>query len=171
MYMRHRDRESRETNLFLSCLALKNVIFWDVTLCGSCKNWRFGGTCHLHLQGKEIPERRKALAVDWWVRKKDRTSWSWLVRCIKSIFFEASSFHGFGCSVCLSSERMFRATSFLVVDDRSRSNCDRLYTHWNAGQSHLDVPQSSLPLYFNYRTVSFCIYFVHLSICPIEPNI
>jgi hypothetical protein len=25
-------------------VAMKNGIFWDVTLCGSCKNLRFGGT-------------------------------------------------------------------------------------------------------------------------------
>jgi hypothetical protein len=23
---------------------MKNAVFWDVTLCGSCKNRRFGGT-------------------------------------------------------------------------------------------------------------------------------
>jgi hypothetical protein len=25
-------------------LYAKNGVFWDVTPCGSCKNWRFGGT-------------------------------------------------------------------------------------------------------------------------------
>jgi hypothetical protein len=30
---------------------MKNAIFWDVTLCDSCKNRRFGGTCRLHHQG------------------------------------------------------------------------------------------------------------------------
>jgi hypothetical protein len=30
---------------------MKNVIFWDVTSCGSCKNRLFGGTCRLHHQG------------------------------------------------------------------------------------------------------------------------
>jgi hypothetical protein len=28
-----------------------NVIFWDVSSCGSCKNQHFRGTCCLHLQG------------------------------------------------------------------------------------------------------------------------
>jgi hypothetical protein len=32
---------------------LKNAAFWDVTLCGCCKNRRFGGTCRLHHQGKK----------------------------------------------------------------------------------------------------------------------
>jgi hypothetical protein len=27
-----------------TAVTMKNVIFWDVTLCGSCKNRRFGGT-------------------------------------------------------------------------------------------------------------------------------
>jgi hypothetical protein len=30
----------------------KNVVFWDVSPCGSCKNRRFGGTYRLYLQGK-----------------------------------------------------------------------------------------------------------------------
>jgi hypothetical protein len=29
---------------------MKNVIFWDVTTCGPCKDRRFGGTCRLHHQ-------------------------------------------------------------------------------------------------------------------------
>jgi hypothetical protein len=30
-----------------TAVTMKNGIFWDVTLCGSCKNWHFGGTsCH-----------------------------------------------------------------------------------------------------------------------------
>jgi hypothetical protein len=30
---------------------MENGVFWDVTLCGSCKNRRFGGTQRLHHQG------------------------------------------------------------------------------------------------------------------------
>jgi hypothetical protein len=30
---------------------MKNAVFWDVTLCGSCKNRRFGGTYRLHHKG------------------------------------------------------------------------------------------------------------------------
>jgi hypothetical protein len=29
---------------------MKNAAFWDVMLCGSCKNWHFGGTYRLHHQ-------------------------------------------------------------------------------------------------------------------------
>jgi hypothetical protein len=32
-------------------LTLKNGVFWVVTLCGSCKNRRFGGTWRLLHQG------------------------------------------------------------------------------------------------------------------------
>jgi hypothetical protein len=32
---------------------LKNAGFWDVTLCGSCKNRRFGGTYRLHHPGEK----------------------------------------------------------------------------------------------------------------------
>jgi hypothetical protein len=31
----------------------KNGVLWDVTMCGSCKNWRFGGTWHLLHQGEK----------------------------------------------------------------------------------------------------------------------
>jgi hypothetical protein len=33
-------------------LRMKNVIFWDVLTCGSCRNRRFGGTYRFRLQGK-----------------------------------------------------------------------------------------------------------------------
>jgi hypothetical protein len=38
-------------------LLLKNVVFWDVALCRSCVNRRFGGTYRFHLQGRKIRER------------------------------------------------------------------------------------------------------------------
>jgi hypothetical protein len=37
--------------------SLKNVIFWDVALCGSCVKRRFGGGYRQHLQGRKIRER------------------------------------------------------------------------------------------------------------------
>jgi hypothetical protein len=39
------------------------AVFWDVVPCESCKNRRFGGMCHLHLQGRKIRVRRNTLAV------------------------------------------------------------------------------------------------------------
>jgi hypothetical protein len=35
---------------------VKNVVFWDVALCRSGVNRRFGGTYRLHLQGRKIRE-------------------------------------------------------------------------------------------------------------------
>jgi hypothetical protein len=37
---------------------MKNAVFWDVAQCSSFLNRRFGGTYHLHLQSREIYERR-----------------------------------------------------------------------------------------------------------------
>jgi hypothetical protein len=37
--------------------AMTNAVFWDVALCSYCVNRRFGGTYHLHLQGRKIRER------------------------------------------------------------------------------------------------------------------
>jgi hypothetical protein len=34
-------------NVFMA-VTMKNAIFWDLTLCGSCKNQRFGGSYRLH---------------------------------------------------------------------------------------------------------------------------
>jgi hypothetical protein len=33
-------------------MTLNNAVFWDVAPCGFIINRRFGGTCHLHLQGR-----------------------------------------------------------------------------------------------------------------------
>jgi hypothetical protein len=41
----------------------KNVIFWDVTPCGSCKNRRFGGTYRLHHQGDKNQGARNVSSV------------------------------------------------------------------------------------------------------------
>jgi hypothetical protein len=41
---------------------LKNVVFWDVALCRSCINRRFGGTYRLHLQGRRIRERGSSVS-------------------------------------------------------------------------------------------------------------
>jgi hypothetical protein len=46
----------------------KNVVFWDVAPCRSCVNRRFGGTYHLHLQGRKIRERGTSMSrwpADW----------------------------------------------------------------------------------------------------------
>jgi hypothetical protein len=34
-----------------TALTMKNAILWDVMLCGSCKNRRFGGTFRFYRQG------------------------------------------------------------------------------------------------------------------------
>jgi hypothetical protein len=42
---------------------LKNAVLWDVTLCSSCKNRRFGGKCRLHHQGDKSLLAGTTLAV------------------------------------------------------------------------------------------------------------
>jgi hypothetical protein len=37
---------------------MKNAIFWDVTLCGSCKKRHFAGMYHLHDQGEKNQRAR-----------------------------------------------------------------------------------------------------------------
>jgi hypothetical protein len=51
-------------------VTMKNVVFWDVALCSSCFNRRFGGTYHLHLQGRRIRER--GTSVSRWLQPHPR---------------------------------------------------------------------------------------------------
>jgi hypothetical protein len=38
---------------FFTAVTMNKTVFWDFTLCGSCKNWCFGGYWHLHRQGNK----------------------------------------------------------------------------------------------------------------------
>jgi hypothetical protein len=40
-----------------TAVTMKNAVFWDMMLCRSCVNQRFGGTYHFHLQGRKIHKR------------------------------------------------------------------------------------------------------------------
>jgi hypothetical protein len=40
-------------------VTMKNAVFWYVATCGSYKNRRFGGTCHLHFQGRKSASEKK----------------------------------------------------------------------------------------------------------------
>jgi hypothetical protein len=43
----------------LTAVVTKNSVFWYVTPCCLLNvNWRYGGTCYLHLQGKRISQAR-----------------------------------------------------------------------------------------------------------------
>jgi hypothetical protein len=44
-------------------VTMKNAIFWDIPLCGFCKNLRFGGMNCLHHQDGKIGELGIVLAV------------------------------------------------------------------------------------------------------------
>jgi hypothetical protein len=41
----------------------KNAVFWDVTLCGSCKNSNFRGRYRLHRQGEKNGDLRTTLIL------------------------------------------------------------------------------------------------------------
>jgi hypothetical protein len=41
---------------------MENADFWDITVCGSCKNRRFGGTHGLHSQGDENRRARNSIS-------------------------------------------------------------------------------------------------------------
>jgi hypothetical protein len=41
---------------------MENAVLWDVALCRSCVNRRFGGTYRLHLQSRKIRERETSVS-------------------------------------------------------------------------------------------------------------
>jgi hypothetical protein len=43
----------------------KNAVFWDITLCGSCKNRRFGTTYQLYHQDKESQRARNNVSSNF----------------------------------------------------------------------------------------------------------
>jgi hypothetical protein len=46
-----------------TAVVMKSSIFWDITLCSLLKvNLRFGGMCHLHLQGGRIIQERDGIS-------------------------------------------------------------------------------------------------------------
>jgi hypothetical protein len=57
--------------------AVKNAVFWDVAPCLSCVNRRFGGTYHLHLQGKKIRERGTSVSKQLQTRSRIFLPWRW----------------------------------------------------------------------------------------------
>jgi hypothetical protein len=42
---------------------MKNVVFKDVSPCGSCRNRRYRGTYRLHLEGENNQRTKKTLAI------------------------------------------------------------------------------------------------------------
>jgi hypothetical protein len=50
----------------LTPMVMKSCIFWDITQDNSLKlNWRFGGTCSLHLRGRRISQARSQRESRW----------------------------------------------------------------------------------------------------------
>jgi hypothetical protein len=46
-----------------TAVTMKNAVFWDMTLCGSCKNCSFGGAYRPIVRVKRIRELEITLAV------------------------------------------------------------------------------------------------------------
>jgi hypothetical protein len=47
-------------------MVMKSSAFWDITPCSLLKvNWRFGGTCRIHLQGQKISQARNQRENRW----------------------------------------------------------------------------------------------------------
>jgi hypothetical protein len=44
-----------------TAVTMKNAVFWNVTLCDSCKDRRFGGTYRFHYQGEKIRSVRNKI--------------------------------------------------------------------------------------------------------------
>jgi NADH dehydrogenase/NADH:ubiquinone oxidoreductase subunit G len=56
-----------------TAVTMKNAVFWDVALCRSCVNRRFGGTYLIHLQAIKNPRarnQREQVAADCSMKMK-----------------------------------------------------------------------------------------------------
>jgi hypothetical protein len=77
---------SEQINKSKEILYLKNAVFWDVAQYRYFVNRRLGGTCHLHLQGRQIRERA-SLLVGFYILNMEAISSSetsvhkWSTRC------------------------------------------------------------------------------------------
>jgi hypothetical protein len=49
LFFRYRAQPDARFEVF-KAVTTKNAVFWGVTPCGSCQNWCFGETYHLHHQ-------------------------------------------------------------------------------------------------------------------------
>jgi hypothetical protein len=67
-----RARQINERFEVFTAVTMKNGVFWDVTLCGSCKNRRYRGTWRIHHQGERIGELGITLAVFVFLRSVRR---------------------------------------------------------------------------------------------------
>jgi hypothetical protein len=59
-------------------VTMKNVVFWDMILCGSCKNRHFRGTYHLHLLGETY------CLADYFRPKDGGNMFLWIISSYKS---------------------------------------------------------------------------------------
>jgi hypothetical protein len=62
---------------------MKNV-FWDVALCRSWVNRRFGGTYRLHLQGRKIREQRTG--VSRWLQIESRILHLFILLLLENVY-------------------------------------------------------------------------------------
>jgi hypothetical protein len=49
-----------------TAVTMKNAVFWEMALCRSCVNRRFGGTYRYHLQGRKI--RVRGTSMNRWLQ-------------------------------------------------------------------------------------------------------
>jgi hypothetical protein len=56
----------------ISLLTMMNVVFWDVTLCGSCKSRLFGETYRFHPQGEKNTRTRNNVSSNSTLRRINR---------------------------------------------------------------------------------------------------
>jgi hypothetical protein len=60
----HHEETSTSASHEKSRFSLKNDAFWDLTLCGSCENRRFGENCHLHYQDETGQRASNSISID-----------------------------------------------------------------------------------------------------------
>jgi hypothetical protein len=87
---------------------MKNVVFWDVALCRSCVNRRFGGMYRLHLQGRKIRKRRTSAGR--WLQPPDSTGGMERSDILGKSYMNKGKVH----TVCVSVSTV-EATGYVII--------------------------------------------------------
>jgi hypothetical protein len=131
---------------------MKNGVFWVVTPCGSCENWRFGGTRRLLHQGDKIGE----LGTPHKLRRNGISSQ-------RTPFFIGTTLVLHYCllqviaplTVCIQDWRSLKLWPFGIVPALPLPVCpEGHYCSWIARQSKVPTP----PLSFAVLIYIYCCY-------------
>jgi hypothetical protein len=104
-------------NVF-TAVTMKNAVFWDVSPCRSCVNRRFGGICHLHIQGRKIRERETS--VNRWLQAESPVENTKLYKNMEGEWASGKSIEGRGERYVEMGQLVAGQSRYRIVPHRRR---------------------------------------------------